>query len=1123
MGFVTIRMSPTRNRPTRPSRALTSSTVPFVIATILTLLAPLIRTENDFRYISYQDLLPTSDRFTDANVTSFSRLLFDVARDQVIVGARDNLYRLSLHLDVREKMPWEVTPAMRNTCLDKGQSEEACRNHIMVLQSFGNRVYVCGTYAFSPYCSWRQMENLTVTRFDKGVAKCPFSPFANNTAHMSDNGKLYVGTTTDFSGSDPAILRADVTQEGSRMLRTNQYNSKWLNDPQFVGSFEHGEFVYFVFREAAVEYINCGKIVYSRIARICKNDPGGTQILKDNWTSFVKARLNCSLPGDYPFYFNEVQGMVYSQEEGVLYATFTTPENSIHGSAICAFNMSAIHTAFSGAFKYQDSLGSAWHRQDAQHRDHFECHAGPTARHVSLMDSSKYQLMDQAVQPIIGQPLHYTKLERFNHIAIDVIPTKLHERVHVIYVATDAGLIKKISVLPRTKTTCVVEIWRPETSSESKIRTIQYVKETDSLYVGTDTALSRISSHHCNRHLSRLSCLNSMDPYCGWNELQEACTIAPNGDTLAKYWIQNATECPVLTAPVDGGWSAWSDWNKCAQSNGQANPVNANEDIAANADSCLCRTRTCDNPSPKNGGRSCTGMSIAVTNCTVHGGWTDWSAWSACSQTCGMAVKTRRRTCGNPKPAHGGRVCVGPDRAEIYCSHLPPCPAPKQPPIDGGWGPWGVWGECSAPCGGGYRIRRRKCDDPTPQNGGMECPGCHLDYEVCNTHQCPDVKRTGAWTPWLTVSNGTLPNGGYVEKRFRYTCKAPIADASLLKISPKEETRVCHADGSCQRSSDGAGYGASENEDGWGEWSSWNSCSTSCGGGQQFRTRSCEKGGECDGINKMARACNTQPCKGEWGCWSDWSPCSVSCGLGTRTRSRQCLSMSGNVIFGNDCEGQSTQYDTCEMPSCDSFLGWGEWSEWSACNMDDEKVRTRKCLIQTPDLKMCQGSDRETRKCQVEISNEISHALTAGTSSVAVIVVIVVFVIIACCAATVFITIHLMKKKTKGIKAIQGSPCYGSYPNQYSSLPTKDYTESHKPKRQSSFNGRNDASGSKIANGHTTLTKSNNVNGAVLGNNTPKVLAKSFNDPDTATIKRNSHGLNNIRHARQLELEEEKY
>lgn len=233
--------------------------------------------------------------------------------------------------------------------------------------------------------------------------------------------------------------------------------------------------------------------------------------------------------------------------------------------------------------------------------------------------------------------------------------------------------------------------------------------------------------------------------------------------------------------------------------------------------------------------------------------------------------------------------------------------------------------------------------------------------------------------------------------------------------------------------------------------------------------------------------------------------------------------MSGNVIFGNDCEGQSTQYDTCEMPSCDSFLGWGEWSEWSACNTDDEKVRTRKCLIPTPDQKMCQGSDREIRKCQVEMSNEIPHALTAKPSSIMAIVIGVTSLIIVCCAGTAFITMYLMKKKNKGIKAIQGSPCYGSYPNQYSSLPTKDYTESHKPKRQSSFNGRNDASGSKIANGHTTLTKSNNVNGAVLGNNTPKVLAKSFNDPDTATIKRNSHGLNNIRHARQLELEEEKY
>lgn len=58
----------------------------------------------------------------------------------------------------------------------------------------------------------------------------------------------------------------------------------------------------------------------------------------------------------------------------------------------------------------------------------------------------------------------------------------------------------------------------------------------------------RISAHHCNRHVSKASCLNAMDPYCGWNELQEACTAPPNGDTLARYWVQNSTTCPLLTA-----------------------------------------------------------------------------------------------------------------------------------------------------------------------------------------------------------------------------------------------------------------------------------------------------------------------------------------------------------------------------------------------------------------------------------------------------------------------------------------------------------------------------------------------------------------------------------------------
>jgi hypothetical protein len=43
------------------------------------------------------------------------------------------------------------------------------------------------------------------------------------------------------------------------------------------------------------------------VGRVCKNDKGGAHKFNNKWTSFLKSRLNCSLPGDVPFYFNEIQ------------------------------------------------------------------------------------------------------------------------------------------------------------------------------------------------------------------------------------------------------------------------------------------------------------------------------------------------------------------------------------------------------------------------------------------------------------------------------------------------------------------------------------------------------------------------------------------------------------------------------------------------------------------------------------------------------------------------------------------------------------------------------------------------------------------------------------------------
>jgi chondroitin sulfate proteoglycan 4 len=105
-----------------------------------------------------------------------------------------------------------------------------------------------------------QIENVaSVLEWVRGVARCPYSPDTNVTALLTRLGHYFVGSPMDFSGADPAISRS-VTGVGGSTTRTKQFDSKWLNEPQFVGSFETSSYVYFLFRESAVEYINCGKV-----------------------------------------------------------------------------------------------------------------------------------------------------------------------------------------------------------------------------------------------------------------------------------------------------------------------------------------------------------------------------------------------------------------------------------------------------------------------------------------------------------------------------------------------------------------------------------------------------------------------------------------------------------------------------------------------------------------------------------------------------------------------------------------------------------------------------------------------------------------------------------------------
>ena len=60
--------------------------------------------------------------------------------------------------------------------------------------------------------------------------------------------------------------------------------------------------------------------------------------------------------------------------------------------------------------------------------------------------------------------------------------------------------------------------------------------------------------------------------------------------------------------------------------------------------------------------------------------------------------------------------------------------------IDGGWSDFGDWSECSVPCGGGIKERRRTCTNPPRSNGGACCAGDNMEAQSCNTESCEGEK-----------------------------------------------------------------------------------------------------------------------------------------------------------------------------------------------------------------------------------------------------------------------------------------------------------------------------------------------------------------------------------------------
>ncbi|KAF4014875.1 hypothetical protein G4228_006170 [Cervus hanglu yarkandensis] len=360
------------------------------------------------------------------------------------IAARDHIYTVDIDTSHTEEI----------YC-----SKDECHNFIKVLlKKNDDTLFVCGTNAFNPSCRNYKMDTLEPVGDEfSGMARCPYDAKHANIALFAD-GKLYSATVTDFLAIDAVIYRS---LGDSPTLRTVKHDSKWLKEPYFVQAVDYGDYIYFFFREIAVEYNSMGKVVFPRVAQVCKNDMGGSQrVLEKQWTSFLKARLNCSVPGDSHFYFNILQAVtdvIRIHGRDVVLATFSTPYNSIPGSAVCAYDMHDIANVFTGRFKEQKSPDSTWTPVPDERvpKPRPGCCAGSSSLEKyttsnefpddTLNFIKTHPLMDEAVPSIINRPWFLRTMVRCSYDGVEdkrIMGMQLDKASSSLYVAFSTCVIK---------------------------------------------------------------------------------------------------------------------------------------------------------------------------------------------------------------------------------------------------------------------------------------------------------------------------------------------------------------------------------------------------------------------------------------------------------------------------------------------------------------------------------------------------------------------------------------------------------------------------------------------------------------------------------------------------------
>ncbi|XP_048843297.1 semaphorin-4G isoform X2 [Brienomyrus brachyistius] len=505
-------------------------------------------------------------RFGSSLVRNYSTLLLEEREATLYVAAREVLYAL----DARnisapagnQSIRWEASAGQKQQCMNKGRDNQTeCFNYIRFLQRFNEtHLYACGTNAFRPLCVYIDSERFTFTsRFEEGREKCPYDPAKGYTGLFVD-GEMYTATQYDFRSS-PDIRR----NFPNPMVKTEEGPNRWLLEADFVGSamlresinssIGDDDKIYFFFTEKSQEqtaYYSQTRV--ARVARVCKGDWGGQRTLQKKWTSFLKARLLCSIP-DYEFHLNVLRDVFVMEAPGqasqdsIFYGIFGLEWKNGKTSAVCRYSIKEVQNAFDGPYmENEDSKWTEYRGNVPEPRpgscitDAFRAKGINSSRDLPdevLNFVRRHPLVSQHIRPMENRPLLVKRRVSYTQIAVLRVAALDSQQYDLLFIGTDDGwLHRAVEVKGQVHITEELQLFQ----KPQPVERIVISQAQRSVYVGSPSAVLQLPLSTCGRYSSCYDCVFARDPLCAWNGA--ACVgVQSRADSLVQDVAEGNRGC----------------------------------------------------------------------------------------------------------------------------------------------------------------------------------------------------------------------------------------------------------------------------------------------------------------------------------------------------------------------------------------------------------------------------------------------------------------------------------------------------------------------------------------------------------------------------------------------------